>query len=117
MSTTYNNKLTVRTPPTEEPVSLDDVKNHLKVGYTDDDTLISTYISAVRERCELEVWRTFCTTAFTLSFDRFPSDNRNWTGTSVNSAIVGSSDYWQQVSTNVIKLPNPPCITVDEIRY
>lgn len=46
--------LVVVTAPTVEPVSLDEVKEHLRVTTFDQDNLIASYISAARESIELQ---------------------------------------------------------------
>lgn len=42
----------VTTPPTDEPITLDEAKLHLRVSDTTDDTLITTLIQAAREHVE-----------------------------------------------------------------
>lgn len=42
----------VLTPPTAEPVSVDDVKRWLRIDFSDDDELISELISDARRYCE-----------------------------------------------------------------
>jgi len=45
-------KLSLVTGPQQEPVSLDDIKNHLRVDITNDDELIMAYMLAARESIE-----------------------------------------------------------------
>lgn len=48
-------------PPSEEPVSLEEVKKHLNVDYIHDDNLIMSYIVAAREYAEEYTRRSFVT--------------------------------------------------------
>lgn len=45
------------TPPTDEPVTLAEVKEHLRVDGTDEDALLGRIITAARERIEHEIRR------------------------------------------------------------
>ena len=58
--------------PASEPVTLDEAKLHLRVDWDDDDTLIAVLIQAARERCEVELDRSFINTTWDYSIDSFP---------------------------------------------
>lgn len=60
------------TAPTEEPVSLAEMKLHLRVDHTDEDALIAGLITAAREQCEIEARRTFCTATIEQRWERWP---------------------------------------------
>lgn len=61
------------TAPTEEPITLAEVKAHSRIDFSDDDALIGTYITAARQWAERTgLWRTLVTTTFDLSLDGFP---------------------------------------------
>lgn len=62
----------VVTAPTEEPLTLAEVKSHLRVDFTDEDTLISGYITAARETVEEECSRALVTQTLELGLDDFP---------------------------------------------
>ena len=62
----------VEIPPVCEPVDLQTVKNHLRVTITDDDTLISGYITAAREYCETFTARSFINKGYAQYLDTFP---------------------------------------------
>jgi len=64
--------LKVTTQPVCEPVSLDTVKNHLKVSYSDDDSLIAIYIQAAREWCESYVNRSFIKKTYQMTLAWLP---------------------------------------------
>src|SRR5690606_2363792 len=67
--------LTIVTPPAEEPVTLTEAKNHLRVDLSDDDSLISALIVAAREHAEAITRRAFITQTLKLSLDAFPANN------------------------------------------
>lgn len=58
--------------PAEEPVSLDDMKNHLRVDISDDDELITAYMIAAREICEGVANKKFVSQTWDLWMDYFP---------------------------------------------
>ena len=61
------------TAPTEEPVTLAEMKLYLKLGAdTTDDGLVSAMIKAMREQCENELKRAICTQTWELILDTFP---------------------------------------------
>jgi len=64
--------LNVKTAPTVEPISLVEAKAHLRVDYTDDDTLITSQIKAVRQKAEIDTKRSFITQTLELRLDSFP---------------------------------------------
>jgi uncharacterized phiE125 gp8 family phage protein len=79
--------------PTEEPVSLDEAKAHLRVDLDADDDRIEDAITAARETLEIEMRRCFLTTTWTLGLEHFP-----WCGAR-------------------LRLPRPPLRSVDAITY
>jgi uncharacterized phiE125 gp8 family phage protein len=84
--------LVIATEPAVLPVTLTEAKTHLRVDHGDEDTLIIGYLTAARERCELEARRTFINTTFDLFLD-----------------------YWP--SRGVFRLPRPPLVSVTGIYY
>lgn len=60
------------TPPAVEPVSLDEVKAHLKVDGTDDDALIGALITAARAQAEWHTHRAFVTQDWIYWRDELP---------------------------------------------
>lgn len=59
--------------PATEPVSLTEAKDHLRVEFADDDTLISSLIGTARMYCERWHHRAYITQSFKLTLDCFPS--------------------------------------------
>lgn len=66
--------LSILVPPVDEPVSLDDFKLHAYIPDDSQDSILPTYISAAREKCEVECERTFATQTYKLTIDTFPCD-------------------------------------------
>jgi len=109
------------TPPLIEPVSLADMKLHLRVDIDDDDSLIQALISAARERAEDFTGRCFIPRGLTFGLDRFPAlryltaapsrsdydslGNPTWDGTT----------HWNRSQT--ITIPRSPLIAVTGITY
>lgn len=61
------------TPPTTYPVSMVEAKAHLRVDFTDDDTLIEIYRKAATEDVENFTGRAFCDQTWDLYLDEFPA--------------------------------------------
>lgn len=64
--------LQIETPPQCEPIVVGDMKNHLKVTYGDDDTLISNLIVAARELVEGFTGRSMINKGYVQVLDSFP---------------------------------------------
>jgi uncharacterized phiE125 gp8 family phage protein len=77
--------------PSEEPVSLAEVKAYLRIDGTDFDTLLTGLIKAAREYCENFQNRAFVTQTWELTMDEFPD--------------------------LPLKLPKPPLQSVVSIKY
>lgn len=66
--------LTLKTPPSTEPVSLKEAKNHCRVDddITNDDSLIRSFIKAARQKAETYTRRQLITATYELHLDAFP---------------------------------------------
>lgn len=64
---------TVITEPTAEPVSIQDVKDHLNLLNSDHDAYLDTLIGAARRQCETMTHQVAMTTTFERSFPCLPS--------------------------------------------
>ncbi len=80
----------IKTAPAIEPVTVQEMREYLSLGGTEDDTLLTGLISAARAALELYTGRTFITTSYQLYLDGFYS---------------------------VIKLARPPVQSVTSITY
>lgn len=67
--------LSLVTSPAVEPVSLADVKRHLRLEHDDDDTILALYISAARQWIDGDGWlgRALITQTWELTLDEFPT--------------------------------------------
>ena len=79
------------TPATELAVSLADVKAHLRVDTTDEDSLITAYITAAAELAEQATGRALMPQTWDLTLDAFPEA---FEITRLPAASVTSLKYW-----------------------
>lgn len=84
--------LTLVTPASESPLTLEEVKAHLIVEDTDDDALIQTYLDAATARIESACEQRFVTQTWDWVLDRFPSKS-------------------------IMEIPYPPLQSVTSITY
>jgi len=87
--------LKINTEPEIEPISLFEVKDHLRLDHdehTEDDLIKTTLIPAARKYCELRQNRTYITQTWELWLDAFPDKG-------------------------YIEIPKPPLQSVDSIKY
>lgn len=63
------------TPPSIEPITLQEAKHHLRVDGNDDDILISSLIKQAREWCEYYQNRKYITQTLELVLDTFAQGN------------------------------------------
>lgn len=80
-------------PPTEEPISLEEAKLHLRNPVDLDNPLITLFITAARRACETWMRRTFITSTWDYRLDRFRG------------------------CLEAISLPGPPLQSVESIKY
>jgi uncharacterized phiE125 gp8 family phage protein len=81
------------TAPTEYPVTLAEIKRHLRVTIDDDDSLLEDYLAAATEYCEDQVTgsRSFMTQTWDWKLHVFPGDS--------------------------FEIPRPPLQSVSSIKY
>lgn len=111
-------------PPAAEPISLEDAKLHLRVSVTDDDSLITSLITAAREHAEVICRRAFISQQWLMTGDRFPSPmvgklTEFWTGQQWGLAGLGGvSQFLPTDRTGYgIVLPISSLRSVDSITY
>ncbi len=83
-----SHRLSLVQPPGAEPLTLDDVKTHLRIDHDNDDAFVTGLIAAARQMCEQHTRRALITRTYGLFLDAWPKDCR------------------------ALFLPNPPLIDV-----
>lgn len=103
MGETFNDA--VLTSPDAGPVSLADVKAHLRLAptFTADDELIASELLAATEWCQDQVHRQFVSATRQLYLDRFPVWEGRWA-----QQLFGASG---------IAVPRPPLLSVTSVSY
>lgn len=99
-------ELLLITPPTTEPVTLTEAKNHLRLDLvaTGEDVEINALIQAAREYCEDYQNRAYITQTWDLMLDGWPRNNARY-------------DSRTNARENPIKIPLPPLQSVTSITY
>lgn len=87
--------LKIKTPPSLEPVTLEETKKLLRIDDSNDDSLISSMITAIRRQAEEWTRRSFVAQAWTLWLDEINIGNK---------ALDGKE--------RVIEIPRPPLRSV-----
>lgn len=82
--------LDLLTPPTTEPITLDEAKAQCRVTSADEDALLTALIVAARQTCENELHRALISQVWVKTLDTFP---------------------------DAVKLAYPPVLTVDAVEY
>ncbi len=100
-------------PPTTEPLSLDEVKEHLRIESSAEDALLQVYIEAVREICEHNTSRVLITQTWETVFDRFPGLVLESSG--LDGEVLTLSRTQRQGLG--LTLPIGPIQAVESIRY
>lgn len=93
-------------PPTVDPVTVDEVKLHLKIDHDAEDLLLAGYISAARVVCEKQLQRTLITTTWRTMLPGFPFGCPAWSRRG-NPALPA----------NAIFLENGPVQSVANVSY
>ncbi len=108
----------VTTPPSAEPVTTQEAKNHLKVDYDEDDLLIAILIQAAREWIERRTGRSLITQTRTAKLDYFPRCNKirlpygkvssvtsiSYYNESEQSTTLSASDYWTDFTNDISRI-------------
>lgn len=101
--------LKLLTPPTGEPISVDDVKANSRLDViATDDGLIGGLIATARTHLENRCNRSFLTQTWKLTLDAFPGQQ------SIGSALV---DRPYSLPDNAILLERGPVVSVSSIQY
>jgi len=107
------------TAAVQEPVTLAEQKLHSRIDISDDDTLISAYISAARGTIEKITGRRFINSTWKYWLDGFPP----FINSSINSNVSASIDISTspviigKYRTNTIYIPIGPVSAISAIAY
>ena len=116
-----NAKLTRLVDAASEPLALADAKNFLRVEISDDDSLISSLITAARIQCETECNRSFINTTWQLELDYFPANSGMISNVlpalAFGTGVMGSRSLWLNMESGSIRLPMPPLVSVTSVTY
>lgn len=118
-------RLTLITPPAEEPVSLADAKLYLRIDIAEEDSLVSSLIVAARVYCENYLRQALITQTWRLDLDSFPAAGGYYNRAirevwpSMGGLPSGLGFYPGMVpnSTGVIDIPHPPLQSVASVKY
>ncbi len=99
------------TAPTAEPITVDELRNHLRLDTSSDDTYLSTLISSAREMVEQETRRALITQTRRVTVDRFPlKDNLGWwDGVREGSLSLQTQDF--------LELSIAPLQSITSVKY
>jgi uncharacterized phiE125 gp8 family phage protein len=118
----------VTTPPASEPVTLIEMKTHLRVEsfMTDDDDYITALITAAREYAEIFCRRAFVSQQVALVLDRFPgsvdSDSDLAYAPYADFGITPPGYSYRAITetyfrAGILRVPMPRLISLDKIQY
>ena len=100
--------ISVTTEPTTEPVSLQEVKQYLRVEDSTDERVIRPFIKAARMFAEQHTGRALISQTFTMFVDAYDDmSDPLWEGTKTGPYL----NYYK----NYIQLPNPPVTSVTSV--
>jgi uncharacterized phiE125 gp8 family phage protein len=90
----------VVTQPTEEPITLQEAKDQLRIDFTTDDTLIAGLIATARRRCEVFCNRRFVTTTLDYTIDAWPNKAISLPGGTLQS--ITSITYTDSANSSTV---------------
>ena len=104
-------------PPTTEPLSLDEVKEHLRIESSAEDALLQVYIEAAREICEHNTSRVLVTQTWESVFDAFPDSSGDEQGVQHDMLVLARPATRTLRQGLALALPVGPVQTIESIRY
>lgn len=110
--------LIVKTPPTQEPITISEAKDHLRVVTNDDDTYINNLIRSARYTLEMTYRRALLTQSLVIGLDYFGQEE--WMPTYLYgwppSMLTWGPTGWMLPLSSVIELV-PPVQSITSITY
>lgn len=103
--------LKINTAPAAEPITLTELKTHLRVVGTAEDTPLTSLITAARDAAEKFTGRAFINRTYDLYLDEWPSKSESewWDGVREGASV--------REAARAINLPYPPLSSVSAINY
>lgn len=110
--------LSLITPPAEEPVTVSELREHLRLESSDDseNVLLSGLIIGARQRVETLLRRQIITAAYDLFLDEFPYRRGGRWGAYQRNPVGGGS-IGDIYDISAIYLPLPPLQSVTSVSY
>lgn len=104
--------LNLVTGPEVEPISVTELKTHLRISHSDEDAYLGTLIASVREEAEQITGRSFITQTWQIFMHDFPySVSDTWWNGVRHMPIDYGIEY------GYMELPKPPLQSVTHIKY
>lgn len=94
--------VTLMAPPALEPISLVQIKEHLRVEHTSEDTLISAYITSARLHIEAILAKLLISQNWRINFDRLPTGKTVYLPLAPLLSLNSVSFYTDQSGPNTI---------------
>lgn len=98
-----------------QPVTLDEMKKHLRIDFDAEDETIAAYLLAAIERAETISGRTLINSTWKYSLDAFPALLPGEYQPPVRATIDRILSAW--ANAFVIELPKPPLSDVQSVKY
>jgi uncharacterized phiE125 gp8 family phage protein len=109
----YSLKRTV--DPTVEPVSVTELKAHLRIDWTEEDEALLIYLKAAREYAEAYTSRSFSTSTYVMRFIQFPSDGDPIRLPRLPLIEVESLTYTDNDGNSTMLFQSPPTNTAPQV--
>ena len=108
--------LTVVTPPTAEPVSVDLVRQHCRIDNEDDDPLLAIYITSARIWVEDYLGRILLLQQLRWIVAReTPRQSMPYVGLPLSLMVFPLWYPWAAMHRNALELPRQPVVSVDAV--
>lgn len=99
--------LSVVLPPADEPVSLPEAKEQLRIDDDNSDRVLARHLKMARSYLERTWNLAFCTQSWLLTLEGFPLGYRD----------QPASNYQVQIASGTIRVPRPPLVSVSGIQF
>lgn len=107
----YHRGHRISTDPATEPVTLAEIKSHLRIDGSSEDTQLSLFISVARQYIEQVTGIAMITQTWTLTLDHWPNDSRQWW----DGVKKGPMSLINGASVSEVQLPRYPLQSISSI--